>query len=119
MFEFNISYLEEGYHKEGDKPFSFPPLGVANSIDGNLIEIEGRNGTGKTTLLNVLALALGYLDQEKELETKPALKYKLRQLQRNNSLEYDFRILSKKTGKTELRIQRLKGQNQKLSLIHI
>jgi len=113
LFEFNISYLEEGYHKEGDKPFSFPPLGVDNRIDGNLIEITGRNGTGKTTLLNVLALALGYLDQEKELETKPALKYKLLQLQRNNSLEYDFRILSKKTGTTELRIQRLKGQNQK------
>lgn len=113
MFEFNISYLEEGYHKEGDKPFSFPPLGVDDKIDGNIIEIAGRNGTGKTTLLNVLALALGYLDQEKELETKPALKYKLRQLQRNNSLEYDFKILSKKTGTTELRIQRLKGQNQK------
>ena len=40
MFEFNISYLEEGYHKEGDRPFSFPPSGVDNRIDGNLIEID-------------------------------------------------------------------------------
>lgn len=113
VFEFNIRYLEEGYHKKGDKPFIFPPLGVENRVDGNLIEIAGRNGTGKTTLLNVLALALGYLDQEKELETKPALKHKLMQLQSNNSLEYDFRISSKRTETTALRIHRAKGKNQK------
>ena len=73
MFEFKMSYLEPGYHKPGDKPFTFPPEGVESKIDANLIGIYGRNGTGKTTLLNVLALALGYLDREKELDTKQVL----------------------------------------------
>jgi len=113
MFEFKISYLERGYHKEGDTPFSFAPAGIDDKIDGNLIEIEGRNGTGKTTLLNVLALALGYLDQEKELETKPALKHKLMQLHENSSLEYDFRLSCEKPATIDLRIQRAKGQNSK------
>jgi len=113
MFEFRISYLEKGYHKEGDIPFSFPPAGIDDKIDGNLIEIEGRNGTGKTTLLNVLALALGYLDQEKELETKPALKHKLLQLHENYSLEYYFRLSCEKPATIDLRIQRAKGQNFK------
>lgn len=115
MFEFNISYLEQGYHKEGDEPFSFPPSWVDNTIDGNLIEIAGRNGTGKTTLLNVLALALGYLDQnqEDELDRKPALKNKLMQLKRNDSLEYDFKIFSKKKGTIDLQLKRTKGQTMK------
>ena len=41
-----MRYFEEGYHKEGDIPFSFPPPGVTNEIEGNIVEISGRNGTG-------------------------------------------------------------------------
>lgn len=113
MFEFRLSYLEKGYHREGDTPFVFPPASIDDKIDGNLIEIEGRNGTGKTTLLNVLALALGYLDQEKNLETKPALKHKLTRLHENTSLEYYFRLSCEKPAAIDLRIQREKGQNLK------
>ncbi|MGA2681708.1 MAG: AAA family ATPase, partial [Candidatus Bathyarchaeia archaeon] len=111
MFEFNMNYSERGYHREGDKPFSFPPANVENKIDGNLIEIEGRNGSGKTTLLNCLALAVGYLDHEKDLETKPALKQKLQNLNQNSTLEYRFRISSEKPEHIELKIERTKGQN--------
>lgn len=110
LFEFKMSYMEPGYHKPGDLPFSFPPKGVDSKIDANLIEIEGRNGTGKTTLLNCMALAMGYLDQEKELETKPALKQKLQDLSKNKTLEYYFRIRCDKPEPIELRIERAKGQ---------
>lgn len=110
MFEFKMSYLEPGYHRSGDSPFSFPPTGIEPRIDSNLIEIQGKNGTGKTTLLNVLALALGYLDQEKELETKPMLKAKLEDFNTNPSLEYYFRICSTKPDPIELIIERKKGQ---------
>ena len=113
MFEFKMSYLEPGYHKTGDAPFKFPPEGVGSKIEANLIEIEGRNGSGKTTLLNVLALALGYLDREKELETKPALRRKLQDLDENQTLEYDFRIFCDKPEPMELKVERKKGQKQK------
>lgn len=113
MFEFKMSYMEPGYHKPGDPPFSFPPKGVDSTMDANLIMIEGRNGTGKTTLLNCLALAMGYLDQEKELETKPALKQKLQDLEKNKTLEYHFRICCDQPEPIELRIERAKGQKQK------
>ena len=111
MFKFNINYLETGYHKEGDKPFFFPPIGIDDVINGNLVEIEGRNGTGKTTLLNVLALALGYLDQETSLETKPALKQKLNKLNENDTLEYNFTISCQKPSPIELKLERTKGKN--------
>jgi len=111
-----MSYLEPGYHKPGDKPFTFPPNGVDSKIGANLIEIEGRNGSGKTTLLNVLALALGYLDREKELDTKPALKRKLQDLDRNETLEYNFRICCDEPQPVELLIERKKGQKQKCCL---
>jgi len=113
LFEFKMSYLEPGYHKAGDAPFKFPPDGVSSKIEANLIEIEGRNGSGKTTLLNVLALALGYLDREKALETKPALRRKLQDLEENQTLEYDFRIECDKPEPFELKIDRRKGQKQK------
>jgi energy-coupling factor transporter ATP-binding protein EcfA2 len=105
-----MSYFEKGYHKEGDKPFSFPPTGIDSKISANLIEIEGRNGSGKTTLLNCLALAMGYLDHEKDLETKPALKQKLQNLCKNPTLEYYFRICCEKPEPIDLIIERLKGQ---------
>ena len=116
MFEFKMSYLEPGYHKPGDKPFTFPPDYVDSKIDANLIAIEGKNGTGKTTLLNVLALALGYLDREKELDTKRALKRRLEDLDKNETLEYSFRIRGDKPQSMELLIERKKGQKQKISL---
>jgi len=105
-----MSYLEPGYHKSGDAPFSFPPTAVEPRIDSNLIEIQGKNGTGKTTLINVLALALGYLNQEKELETKPMLKAKLEDFNSNPSLEYCFRICCAKPDPIDIRIERKKGQ---------
>jgi len=111
-----MSYLEPGYHKPGDKPFTFPPDYVDSKIDANLIAIEGKNGTGKTTLLNVLALALGYLDREKELDTKRALKRRLEDLDKNETLEYSFRIRGDKPQSMELLIERKKGQKQKISL---
>ncbi|MEM3572851.1 MAG: AAA family ATPase [Nitrososphaeria archaeon] len=77
------------------------------------MEIEGRNGTGKTTLLNCLALALGYLHQEKELERKPALKRKLQDLEDNPTLEYRFRICCNIDEPIDLLIERTKGQKQK------
>jgi len=113
LFEFKMSYMEPGYHKPGDAPFSFPPEDVESTIDANLVEIEGRNGTGKTTLLNCLALALGYLDQERELETKPALKRKLQDLDENKTLEYYYRICCDKPEPIDLIIERAKGQKQK------
>lgn len=116
MFEFKMSYLELGYHKPGDKPFAFPPDDVDSRIDANLIEIQGKNGTGKTTLLNVLALALGYLTREKELDTKRALKRRLEDLDKNETLEYSFRIQSDKPQSMDLLIEREKGQKQKISL---
>jgi len=116
LFEFKMSYLEPGYHKPGDKPFTFPPDYVDSKIDANLIAIEGKNGTGKTTLLNVLALALGYLDREKELDTKRALKRRLEDLDKNETLEYSFRIRGDKPQSMELLIERKKGQKQKISL---
>jgi len=111
-----MSYLEPGYHKPGDKPFTFPPDYVDSKIDANLIEIEGKNGTGKTTLLNVLALALGYLDREKELDTKRALKRRLEDLDKNETLQYGFRIRGDKPQSMELLIERKRGQKQKISL---
>jgi len=116
LFEFKMSYLEPGYHKPGDKPFTFPPDYVDSKIDANLIAIEGKNGTGKTTLLNVLALALGYLDREKELDTKRALKRRLEDLDKNETLQYSFRIRGDKPQSMELLIERKRGQKQKISL---
>jgi hypothetical protein len=113
LFEFKMSYLEPDYHKAGDAPFKFPPEGVGSKVEANLIEIEGRNGSGKTTLLNVLALALGYLDREKELETKPSLRRKLQDLDENQTLEYDFRIICDKPEPMELKVERKKGQKQR------
>jgi len=116
LFQFRMSYLEPGYHKAGDRPFLFPPEGIDDKISANLIEIEGRNGTGKTTLLNCLALATGYLDHEKDLETKPALKRKLQDLDKNPTLEYFFRICCDKPEPIDLKIERAKGQKPKLWL---
>jgi chromosome segregation ATPase len=116
MFEFKMSYKETGFHKPGDKPFTFPPDNVDSKLDANLIEIEGGNGTGKTTLLNCLALALGYLDEDKELEDKKGLQRKLENLDRNMTLSYSFRISYSKPESTELKMERKEGQQEKIWL---
>ncbi|MEM3771455.1 MAG: hypothetical protein QXW80_03980, partial [Candidatus Micrarchaeia archaeon] len=64
-------------------------------------------------MLNCLALALGYLHQEKELERKPALKRKLQDLEDNPTLEYRFRICCNIDEPIDLLIERTKGQKQK------
>ena len=116
MFEFKMSYMEPGYHKPGDPPFSFPPRDVNSIVDSNIIEIEGRNGTGKTTLLNCIAIALGYLNQDKELERKPLLRQKLEDLDKNPTLEYNFRIVCNCPEPLDLILERSKGQRQKYLL---
>jgi hypothetical protein len=116
LFEFKMSYKEPGYHQATDPPFVFPPKGVSPLVEANLIDIEGKNGTGKTTLLNCLALAMGYLDQEKELETKPALRRKLQALDENRSLQYSFRINTKGPESIDLRIERDIGQKPRFRL---
>jgi len=112
-----MTYKEPEYHRADDPPFSFPPKSIAPRIDSNLVEIEGQNGSGKTTLLNCLALALGYLDQEKELKNKqPTLKKKLDALDNNASLEYLFRIHCNEPENIDLKIQRETGQKTKFWL---
>jgi hypothetical protein len=117
MFEFKMSYKETGFHnKPGDKPFIFPPDQISSRLNGNLIEIEGGNGSGKTTLLNCLALALGYLDEDKELEHKKALLRKLENLERNLTLSYLFDISSDKPEPTTLKMERKEGQQERIWL---
>src|SRR5438132_10249861 len=113
MFEFTARYSQPKYHKEGEEPFRFPPSGMANTTTSNLIEVRGSNGTGKTTLLNILALALGYLDREQELQRKPILKAKLSALDKNETLEYDFRITRQGPFAIDLKLQRTKGQKSR------
>jgi ABC-type lipoprotein export system ATPase subunit len=113
LLEFRMSYLEHGYHQKGDPPFEFPPKDVDANIDANLIEIQGKNGTGKTTFLNVLALALGYLEHQEELRNKPILKRKLEELNKNKTLEYCFRLCCEKKSHVDLKIERKPGKEQK------
>ncbi len=116
MFEFKASYLEAGYHKPGEQPFEFPPSGTESTTRGNLIEIRGKNGTGKTTMLNILALALGYLDREEELAKKPLLKRKLLSLDQNETLEYSIQITRQEPDAIDLKLFRSKGQKPRASL---
>lgn len=92
MFEYNLSYYKTRFHKPGDEPFTFPPEGTPPKIDANIIEIEGRNGSGKTTFLNCVALAMGYLDEKKQLKQKRHLVQRLQSLESNQSLAFDFKI---------------------------
>lgn len=92
MFEFNMSYNISRFHKPGDQPFIFPPKEIPPQINANIIEIEGDNGTGKTTFLNCIALAFGYLDERKELGEKKRLVQRLQSLCNNDSLSYYFKI---------------------------
>ena len=114
MFEFKMSYKDPDFHKPGDPPFVFPPKGVNSAFDGNLIEIEGSNGTGKTTLLNCLALAIGYGELERDLEqTKPMLARKLHKLEGNPTLSYSFTIRSEEPSSTEIKVERKEGQKRR------
>src|SRR5437588_12517871 len=116
MFEFSARYSQPKYHKEGEEPFRFPPSGMANVTKSNLIEVRGSNGTGKTTLLNILALALGYLEREQELARKPLLKAKLTALDKNPTLEYEFRITREGAYPVDLKLHRTKGQRPRIFL---
>uniref|UniRef100_A0A7C3EZM1 Uncharacterized protein n=1 Tax=Candidatus Methanomethylicus mesodigestus TaxID=1867258 RepID=A0A7C3EZM1_9CREN len=110
MFEFKTSYFDKEYHKPGETPFFFPPLNTRSSVDSNLIEIRGKTGSGKTTLLNIFAIALNYLEQEKNLEEKkPILKRKLDALKNNDTLDYTFHIVYNKAKKVDLAIQQKNG----------
>jgi len=114
MFEFNLKYIDPNFHKKGDPPYEFPPNETISKIDSNLIEILGKNGTGKTTLLNVLALSMGYLEQDKDLESKPILKEKLRRLNENPNLSYKFNIICSKPYSLNLKLERYKNQKEKI-----
>jgi len=114
MFEFKLQYIDPDFHKKGDPPYEFPPNGVISNIDSNLIEILGKNGTGKTTLLNVIALSMGYLEQDKDLESKPVLKEKLRRLNENPNLSYKFAITCDKPHLLDLRLERDKHKKVKI-----
>ena len=114
MFEFKLSYREPGFHKEDDPPFSFPPDNISSLIDKNLVEVRGKNGTGKSTLLNVLALAFGYHEEDQELKTKPALKEKLFRLAENQSMFYHFKVNRGDPFPTDLRLERAPKQKKKV-----
>ena len=116
MFEFKLTYKDPDFHKEGDPPFEFPPPSFENVVNSNLIEIQGKNGTGKTTLLNVLALALGYFEQKEELEGKPVLTEKLEKLNENESLKYNFNITSDGENPYSLILERDEGKKSKYIL---
>jgi hypothetical protein len=114
MFEFKMSYKEPDFHKPGDAPFMFPPKDVLSKYDANLIEIEGGNGTGKTTLLNCLALAFGYAGQETDLDQKkPMLFRKLRKLEGNQTLAYFYRISTTGPSHVDLKVERKEGQKER------
>ncbi|MHA1267809.1 MAG: hypothetical protein ACTSRS_21430 [Candidatus Helarchaeota archaeon] len=110
MFKFSLSYKDLDYHIKGDPPFTFPPDYCDEEIEANIIEIRGKNGTGKTTLLNVLALALGYLNYGTELENKEDLVYTLNELDNNNTLEYNFLISSDVGKEYVLELSKKKGK---------
>jgi len=113
LFEFKMSYREPDFHKPSDPPFTFPPKDVNSKLDANLVEIEGSNGTGKTTLLNCLALAFGYMEQEKDLDQKkPMLARKLEKLEGNPTLSYSFTIRTQKHEPVELKVERKENQKQ-------
>lgn len=109
MFEYRLSYYNTRFHKEGEKPFVFPPEGLSPKIDSNIIEVEGDNGTGKTTFLNCLALAMGYLDERKDGQ-KRRLIQRLQLLDNNDSLAYYFKITGPLQGMPTVEVSREKGQ---------
>ena len=116
MFEYNLSYYNSRFHKTGEKPFSFPPDGMPPVIDANIIEIEGDNGTGKTTFLNCVALALGYLDERKELGQKRRLIQRLQLLENNESLAYYFKITSPIPGTPNVSISKEAGKQSRFKI---
>lgn len=117
MFRFKTSFKKKGYHiHENDPPFVFPPKGVQNEISGNLVQIYGPNGTGKTTLLNILALSFGYFENEEELRNKPKLKETLKELKENETLEYYFKITQSNNNTFDLIIEKKANESQTIIL---
>ncbi len=56
MFQFRVIYLEpEGTIGSATNRLNSLPW-EPSKINSNLIEVLGRNGTGKTTLLNIFAV---------------------------------------------------------------
>lgn len=118
MFQFSLSYREPGYHKDTDPPFVFPPKKEQRVINSNLIEIRGKNGTGKTTLLNVLALALDYQNRAAIEDKNNQIKVTrtLNNLKNNNTLEYEFLITSSVIDDVKLELKKNKQSNPRLKL---
>ena len=106
-----MSYNISRFHKPGDQPFVFPPEGIQPEINANIIEIEGDNGTGKTTFLNCIALAFGYLDERKELGEKKRLVQRLQSLSNNESLSYYFKITGPLRSIPTISARRSEGEN--------
>jgi ABC-type transport system involved in cytochrome c biogenesis ATPase subunit len=113
----SYEYKDPSYHvNPDDPPFKFPPENEIMTIDGNLLEILGRNGTGKSTLLNIIALSMGFLRNDQELGTKPALKEKLQSLESNSQLKYHLDIQTQGPDKYSINIDKQPGKNQIVSI---
>jgi ABC-type lipoprotein export system ATPase subunit len=113
----SFEYKDPNYHvNPNDPPFKFPPENELMTIEGNLLEILGRNGTGKSTLLNIIALSMGFLRNDQELDTKPALKEKLQSLKSNSQLRYHLDIQTHNPDNYSINIDKEPGKNQIVSI---
>ena len=115
----SYEYRDPNYHINADDPsFIFPPNNELLEIKGNLLEIFGQNGTGKSTLLNIIALSMGFVRNVKELRLKPALQEKLQSLEKNTQLQYLLDIETPDPHKFSVNITKQPGRDQIVTINH-
>jgi energy-coupling factor transporter ATP-binding protein EcfA2 len=113
----SYEYRDPNYHINADDPsFIFPPNNELLEIKGNLLEIFGQNGTGKSTLLNIIALSMGFVHNVKELRLKPALKEKLQSLEKNTQLQYLLDIETPNPHNFSVNITKQPGRDQVVTI---